>query len=332
MVQQLTDMGIKVFVIETEQGFDRSVWSKVKKLIIDEKVDIVHAHGTRANSNVFWAAKSLKIPLIYTVHGWSFHPDQKLLVRFARKMSERFLTRISDSVLCVSESNQRDGVEGWGMKNSAVIYNGINTSRFDPGLKYKDIRKEFGISSEKTLIGYIVRITKQKDPLTLIRAMSIVSEKTKDVVLIMVGEGDLKESAIKMVLELNLSGNVIFENFRQDVPDILNSLDIYCLPSLWEGLPIGVIEAMAMGKVVIATPVDGTKEIISTGENGILFPVMDEAGLARAILEIHENKELGKKLSVNSIATVRDRFTIEKMVSAISDHYLKIVSINFTKN
>jgi glycosyltransferase involved in cell wall biosynthesis len=321
MVDQLRASGIKVYVIETESGFDRRVWGRVKDLMREEKIDIVHAHGTRANSNVFMSARKLKLPLVYTVHGWSFHPDQNPLIRFARKVSERFLTAMSDSVICVSESNMKDGTDGWNMKRATVIYNGINTKKFDPLGKYSDIRKEFSIPAEKTLIGYVVRITKQKDPMTLIRAMKKISEQSKDIILLMVGEGDLKESAQKLSEELGLSSNIIFENFRQDVPDILNAIDIYCLPSLWEGLPIGVLEAMSMAKVCIATPVDGTREIISSGENGILVPVQNESALADAILKVHNDPEFRKKISANAVRTIQEKFSIEAMVKKIEDHY-----------
>jgi glycosyltransferase involved in cell wall biosynthesis len=325
MVQQLQSLGIEVHVIETEKGFDRKIWKKVKEFISENKFDIVHAHGTRANSNVFTSARSLGIPLIYTVHGWSFHQDQAFYVKKMRELSERFLTSRSTSVICVSNSNQNDGIRGWNMKKSLVIYNGINTNKFNPDLEYKSVRKEFGITDDKTLIGFIVRMTIQKDPFVLIRAMKIVMQKNNEVVLLMVGDGDLKQEAVQMVNEFNLSSNIIFEDFRQDVPDVLKAIDIYCLPSLWEGLPIGVLEAMSMSKVVIATPVDGTKEIITDMENGILVPVRDEEKLAEAILQVHNDKELQKRLSENAVKTIHEKFSIEEMVKKIENHYRSIL-------
>ena len=127
-----------------------------------------------------------------------------------------------------------------------------------------------------------------------------------------------------MVKELNLSSNIIFEPFRQDVPDILNAIDVYCLPSLWEGLPMGVLEAMSMAKVVIATPVDGTKEIIRDMENGILVPERNEQKLAEAILMVHIDKVLRKKLAENAVKTIHQDFSIDKMVASIENHYRTI--------
>ena len=332
MVEQLQKQGIEVHVIETERGFDWRIWNKVRRFMQEQQFDIVHAHGTRANSNVFWAAKKLNLPLIYTVHGWSFHPDQKPIIRYMRELSEKFLTSISTSTICVSNSNQNDGIMRFNMKRSSVIYNGINTKKFDPNSEHKDIRKELGILEEMTLIGFIVRLTLQKDPFTLIKAMKIVVEQTNDVVLLIVGEGDLKKQSIELVKELNLGSHIIFENFRQDVPDILNAIDIYCLPSLWEGLPIGILEAMSMGKVVIATPIDGTSEIISNHENGILIPIRDPLKLAEAIMSVHHNTMVQKKLSVNAINTIHEKFDIDTMVEKIENYYTKILSTNENRN
>jgi len=322
MVDSLKSLGIPVYVINSEKAFDWTVWKKVKKLIIDEQIDLVHAHGTRANSNVFWAATTLKIPLLYTVHGWSFHPDQTFLKRRLRELSEKFLTSKATTTICVSQSNQSDGVNRFSMKRSTIINNGIDTEKFNPNGVFKNIRQEYGIQSNKTLIGFFVRMTLQKDPLTVIRAMKLVSEQTKDIVLLMVGEGDLKSEAVALAKNLNLTKEtLIFDNFRQDVPDLLHAIDIYCLPSLWEGLPIGLLEAMAMKKVVIASPIDGTKEAIIDGINGIHVPVGKPQKLADAILSIHKNKELQKKLSENAIKTIYKKFTLNEMVKNIENQY-----------
>jgi Glycosyltransferase Family 4 len=92
MVEQLKAMDVATRVIHTEKPFDVSKWSEVKDFLFQQQVELVHAHGTRACSNVMRAARSLGIPVVYTVHGWSFHADQPLLTRVARIMGERYLT------------------------------------------------------------------------------------------------------------------------------------------------------------------------------------------------------------------------------------------------
>jgi glycosyltransferase involved in cell wall biosynthesis len=162
--------------------------------------------------------------------------------------------------------------------------------------------------------------------------MKIVLDQTKDIMLLIIGEGDLKNRIIQMVNELGLSSNILFDNFRLDIPDILNAVDIYCLPSLWEGLPIGILEAMSMGKVIIATPIDGTRELITNYENGILVPQQNPELLAKAIIEVHGNEKLRMKLAKSAIQTINERFTVNEMVKKIENHYKSIIKCNENRN
>jgi len=324
MVDELKRRGIRVKVIYTEKAFDFRVWKDVRDFIDEEQIDIVHAHGTRANSNVFWAAKKLGLPLIYTVHGWSFHIDQKFHVRKIRELSEYFLTFKADKTICVSRSNQQDGIERFNMNRSTVIHNAVDLNKFNPDNRFKDVRKELGISADKIVIGYIVRMTVQKDPFTMLRAMKELVEKSKNIVLLMVGEGNLKTEAIKLSKSLGIQNNIIFQPFRTDIPDILNAIDIYCLPSLWEGFPIGILEAMAMKKAVVASPVDGTKELLDDGKTGLLVDHGKPEELADALFLLASDLELRRKLAENAFTYVQNNFGIQHLVYKIQQEYLQI--------
>jgi len=324
MVEELQRRGIKVKVIYTERAFDFRVWKQVRDFIEEEQIDIIHAHGTRANSNVFWAAKKLGLPLIYTVHGWSFHIDQKFHVRKIRELSEYFLTFKADKTICVSRSNQQDGIERFNMHRSTVIYNAVDLNKFNPKNQFSDVRRELGISDNQTVIGYIVRITGQKDPFTMLRAMQDLIKRSPDIVLLIVGEGDLKASAIQLAKSLGIEDNVIFQPFRTDIPDILNAIDIYCLPSLWEGFPIGILEAMAMKKAVVASPVDGTKELLDDGKTGLLVDHGKPRDLADALFLLSSDYELRRKLAENAFNYVHSNFGIQRLVNRVQEEYLQI--------
>lgn len=326
MIDELKQRNIKTKIIHTKRAFDWTVWNEVKNFIKDEEIDIIHAHGTRANSNLFWAAKKLKLPLIYTVHGWSFHIDQKFYMRKIREFSEKFLTAKSDKVICVSKSNEQDGKNLFNMKRSATIHNAINLEKFNSNNKFSDIRKDLGISPDKTVVGYIVRITEQKDPFTIIRAMKTVISKTDKIVLLMVGDGNLKAPAMELAAELEIENYIIFQPFRTDIPDVLNAIDIYSLPSLWEGFSIGILEAMAMNKAVIASPVDGTKEMIEDGKTGLLIPHGKPNALADAIFTLHQDIDLRHKLAKNANKFVQN-FGIEKLVYQVQKEYTNLMNI-----
>jgi glycosyltransferase involved in cell wall biosynthesis len=325
MVDRLKAMGVESHVIYTEKPFDVGKWGRVKKLLKEQRVDLVHAHGTRANSNVLWAARSLKIPVVYTVHGWSFHRDQHPLVRNIRIFGEKYLTSRSDVNVSVSASNKQSGKDHIPNFESIVINNGIDRRKFSPSNTFRNVREELGIPGEALLVLFIARLTVQKQPLTMIRAFQRCLAQQPDLRLLMVGDGDQRQEAVQLAESLGISDRVIFQRFRQDVPDLLAAADIFVLPSLWEGLPIGLLEAMSMGKAVIATNVDGTKEIIRHGENGLLAEPGSIDALSAAILELTGEGTLRKKLQDKALETIQERFNAGHMTRKIENVYKNIV-------
>ncbi|MGB1206948.1 MAG: glycosyltransferase family 4 protein [Chitinophagales bacterium] len=324
MLKKLKEMGIKTKVIYTEKPFDMRLWKKVYEWAKSQNIDLIHAHGTRANSNSFWAAKQLNVPMIYTVHGWSFHPEQSTIKRLMREYGERFLTKKSDITIVVSKSNKKDGQKYAKLKDAKtkLVNYGIDISKFNPNkISSKNVRREYRISDDKILVGYLVRMTIQKDPFTMLRAAAKVLKQTDKIAFLFIGSGDLKNEVLALASELGVRDKIIFDDFRQDIPDVLRAIDIYCLPSLWEGLPIGLLEAMSMKKAVVATPVDGTKEAIVSGENGILVPCKDDEKLATAILELAKDREKIKIFGEKAYQTVLERFTLPVMAKEVETIY-----------
>lgn len=321
MVTHMKSRGIKTHIIPTERPFDISKWRKVGQLLDREQIDIVHAHGTRANSNVFFSARRRKIPVIYTVHGWSFHPDQQPLLRWLRVSGERFLVNRSNLTICVSDNNYNDASKLFVIPSAKVVKYGINLRRFNPSeMQLNNVRRELNIADHTVVVGYIVRMTIQKDPLTLVKAIAMIPDEL-DMKFLFIGDGDLKRSAIELAAKLGVSHRIIFEGFRTDVPNILRVIDIYCLPSLWEGLPIGMLEAMAMGNPIVTTSVDGAKEVIRNGSNGFLVPPKSPEHLAEALITLGKNSTLRAQMGNNALRTVVDEFNVERMTREIESVY-----------
>jgi glycosyltransferase involved in cell wall biosynthesis len=328
MVERLRGMGVRTHVLYTERPFDVTKWRKVKQLMEAEGVDLVHAHGTRASSNTLWAARRLGIPLVYTVHGWSFHDDQPFWVRRFRIWGERWITARSALNIAVSASNRQSGVDRIPGFQAVVVNNGIDQRKFSPARSFTDVRGELKIPADVLLLLFLARFTAHKQPLTLIRAFQEAVGKMPGLQMLMVGEGDEKEEGIRLANELGLDGKIHFSPFRQDVPDVLAAADIYALPSLWEGLPIGLLEAMAMRKAVIGTNVDGTREVLCDGDNGLVVEPGDVSALAAAILRLAGDKELRESMGARAEETVRDRFNAAVMTKEIENIYNKTWSSN----
>lgn len=323
MITKLKQMGIRCHVIETQKPFDLQVQKLVKQLILDEEIQIVHAHGSRAASNVLYTIKQMHIPFIYTVHGWSFHDDQSFGVRKLRSWSEKLICHYANDVICVSQSNADTGRDVFGLQSAHVIENGINLDRFNPDSHFKDLRREFGFSDSDFVVGFVARCTLQKNPVDFLNAIKIAHEKENRIKGLFVGEGDMDAEVDCFIGDNQMHSYVFRSAFRTDVPDLLHCMDVYCLPSLWEGLSIALLEAMAMGKAIIATPTDGTKELIVDGKNGLVVPFNDVQAIVDAIGRFSKDGALLSHCSKEARKVVEKRFNAQRVADSVSEIYQK---------
>ena len=321
MIRRLEEWGIKCYVIESGKAFDFRVLCKVIRIIRDEKIQIIHAHGSRAASNILLPGKYLRLPIIYTVHGWSFHDDQSLIIKKLRVQSERIICHYAQKVICVSESNAETGRQQCGLKSPIVIENGINMEQFDPKRTFPDLRAEFGFKEDDFIVGFVARNTLQKAPLLYLEAIRIAHQRNSRVRALFVAEGELDIETDEFISRNGMADYVFHSKFRTDIPAVLHSIDVYCLPSLWEGLSIALLEAMAMEKAIVATPTDGTKELLVHEHNGLLIPFNNPTALADAILLFMENDSLKKVCETNARQLVCERFNAQRVADAVQTVY-----------
>lgn len=326
MVEHLRSQGIATHVIHTEKPFDFRVWPKVADLIKKEAIDIVHAHGTRAMSNMFRSALQQKLPLIYTCHGWSFHRDQNPLVKKLRILSEKYLTSKADVNICGARANRDEARKLFGRFKARIIYNSVDHEKFSPYKNYKNIRAELGISEDEIVIASIARFTVQKQPLKLIAAFADVCKQLDNVTLLMVGDGEDKAASVDLIKDLRIETRVIMQSFRQDVPDLLAAADIFVLPSLWEVFPIALLEAMSMGKAVIASNVGGTPEMVKHNFNGLLIDVENlQHELSDSLLRLCKDQNLRERLSSNAIGSIYNQYNVSTLARKNEAIYEKLV-------
>ncbi|MFA5848416.1 MAG: glycosyltransferase [Bacteroidales bacterium] len=325
MIDYLRQAGIKCYVLETKYPFDIRVIRAIKKILHEEKIEIIHSHGSRAASNMLLIARLMKIPMVYTVHGWSFHQDQSVLSKTLRIFVEKLICLFCSRVICVSESNRITGVKAFGLSNATVIENGISFGKFNPDSSYSNIREEFGILPDDFLVGFIGRITIQKDPMTIIKAVEKAHSIDPRIKALIIGDGDLKESVMQYIDKHGLAGVIFTDGFRKDIPDLLNSMDVFCQPSLWEGLSISLLEAMAMKKALVVTPTDGTSEIIQEGINGSIATFGDVEGISGMILNYCRDREKAAQHGENAFQLVKSRFDSKKVSEGVTEIYSAII-------
>lgn len=325
MINRLNAMGIRNYVVKSRLPFNFLVWKKMKKILKDNSVDIIHTHGARALSNIIYPASALKIPVVHTVHGWSFHDYLPAWKRRLRIKGEKFLTGKTKMNIVVSESNKKIGIKELGDFSCRVVNNGVDLAvynRLDKGL---GIRKEFNIPEKAVVVSFVARFIHDKNPLPLIRAFKKVQQSYPEMYMLMVGDGPARAEAVRLADELAVSNHIFFPGFRSDVPAILAASDIFCLPSIKEGLPVSLIEAMAMGNAAVATAVQGCTDVVTDETDGLLVKLENlERDICTALQRMVQDPRLLQQLAGKGRKTVEERFDAIMMTRRIENIYLEL--------
>ena len=324
MIRRLTARGVECHIIDSSKAFDPKVQRQVRQLVREGAFDIIHAHGSRAASNMLLSARTTHTPMVYTVHGWSFHDDQPWPVRMLRGWSERVICNASTRVICVSQSNADTGRKVFGLRQADVIENGINLDVFSPD-KATSLKQQMCFDGDDFVVGFVARATKQKAPLLFLEAVERAHTANPRIKGLFVGEGDMDAEVDSFIALRKMEGYLFRSKFRTDVPDVLKTIDVYCLPSLWEGLSIALLEAMAMGKAIVATPTDGTKELIDDHNNGLVVPFDNAERLSEAIIELFDNRQLLTQCGNNARGMVKKRFNAQRVAESVMHIYDKIL-------
>ncbi|UCH58472.1 MAG: glycosyltransferase family 4 protein, partial [Anaerolineales bacterium] len=196
-----------------------------------------------------------------------------------------------------------------------VIANGINLSHVEQLEEYEQIklRQQIGIKREDFLLLTVARLRTQKGHTYLLEAIPSIIECFPNTVFVFAGEGDLSAELKEKARSLGIQDAIRFLGNRTDVPKLLNIADGFVLPSLSEGLPLSLLEAMRAGLPVVATKLEGIEEIIRDGENGLLVEPADPKGLSQAIIRLLSNEELRKRLGSAGEALIKEQYTIDIM-------------------
>jgi glycosyltransferase involved in cell wall biosynthesis len=280
-----------------------------------KKIKLIHSNTSRAALYSGPVAKVLGIPLIWHVR-----------IPHSDKLLDRFLVPFTSRIITVSRTVKRR-LE-WSKKDRAeIIYNGVDTRKFSPGLAQDDLRKKFHIDSEDIVIGAVGRLSPEKGLEYLISAIRKVVNAYPRTKVLLVGDGDEKYllSLQEKVKDLELSPHIFFVGFYEDVPQILRCLDIFSLPSLTEGFNRSLLEAMACGLPAVTTAVGGNVEIVQDGVNGLLVPPSNPGALASAITELLKDKEKARKMGLEGKLLVEENFSIDINVRKIEKLYLQIL-------
>jgi len=323
-----TEIENKVKVIFSPKSIFFSILYFLRNFIKKNKINIIHAQGTRA---AFWIR--LLFPfikprpkLIYTLHG--FHIIRKnFFLKWPLVFLERFLNRWIDILVCVSESDQNLVLKYRTIpKNKiVVIRNGIEIEKFKVSEELVALEKEKLGLGDTFVLTAIGRLHHPKDFSTILRALKIIISSNKKFRLLIVGNGPFRESLEEETKNLALNQYVKFLGFREDIPILINLSDIVILSTKWEGLPLLPLEAGASRKPITASNVDGVRETIIDGKTGFLFKPGLAKDLAEKIVKLYGQEKLRKEMGENGFQHVLENFSKERMIKEYQKLYQLIL-------
>lgn len=316
--EEIENRGIAIISLNRKsKSWDFRIVMDILKIIQTKNIQLIHTHLYHANMYGRIAALISKIPAVVTEH--NVYPKYKL----RRRIVNWFLAKKSKKIIAVSEMVKKDiTVRDW-IKPSKieVIYNGIDIDRFPSVVPKEEARQKLGVPTDCFLIGTIGRLTDQKGQIYLINTIGIIKGIIPEIKLLLAGSGPLESDLKNIVSTKGLNEYVKFLGARRDIPDILKAMDIFVFPSLWEGLPMVLLEAMASSLPVVATSVGGITEILRNGINGIIVPPCNEGALVQAIIGLSKDKAKLKLLGEIGKKTVEDKFTASLMVKNLASIY-----------
>jgi len=313
--------GVPVTMLQyNSHGFSATLWDLVK-LIRVRGVDILHTHEFFMNTLGLVASRLTGVPLVATVHGKNYYAD-----RARRRIVYRLVGRFAGRLVTVSEDNRRFLAERVGIPHSRVqvIPNGIPLDEKAPEPKVSALRSSLGLDHHNQVVGTVGSLYPVKGHKYLIDGACHVLRRFPNAVFLIVGRGGLREELEAHAERLGIASHLRFLGHREDVRDLLSVCDVFVLPSLSEGMPLALLEAMAAGVPAVATRVGGVGEVVENRKTGLLVSPGDSHALAENILTLLENRPLARELGEAARQMVGRRFSLTGMVKAYQDIYSEL--------
>lgn len=332
--QSILDLGIESINLEIDERFlhgalDVGVLIKLRRLLNEREIDIIHTHLIRADFFGRLAAWTAGVHgIVATVHNVErYHVSARPVARLARAF-ERFSVRGVGKVVCVSDAVRQAIMQREKLLAAKVvtILNGVDLEHYQAnGLPRESVRRQMGIPPGRLVIGTVGRFYPQKGIPYLIQAGLGVVRERPDTVFLMVGEGPTRPDMWRKIEALGLSGHFVLAGPRLDVREMLSVMDMFVMPSLWEGLPIAVLEAMAMGLPCVVTNVGGNPEVVRNGVTGWVVAPRDPGELQDRVLQLVDDDGLRRSMGEAGRRLVEREFDARQTASRYAELYEEVM-------
>lgn len=317
ILARATENGFPTFSVKMRGAIDVPALLQIRRIIGQFRADVVNTHSGKDTQLAGLAARSLggKRPLVVRTR------------HLALPITSRFTySTLPDHVVAVSRF-VGDYLAAAGVPRDRItaVPTGVDFSRYHATPEGGSLRQELGLPPKTRLIGTIAILRRKKGHLELIQAIPAVLQRHPDVHFAFAGDGPIESVVKKAVIDAGLEAQVHFLGLRRDIVNILQSLDLFVLPTHQEALGTAFIEAAAMGLPVVATRVDGVPEVVADGETGLLVPVLNTAALAQAICTLLDSPERCRAMGQRASLRIRQIYSREAMATGMAALYLRLL-------
>ncbi len=306
---------------------DLTAIGRLRNYLRETQADLVHTQLEFADILGNFAAKTLRLPSVCTVHVLPV-PETRLRSRLRQRLEWLALRLLCDRVLTVSEATRWYYIEASGMspRKLTTLYNGIDLApyaRLDSDLERAAVRDEFRLPPDSNLLVTVAVLRPPKGIEFMLRALPALLKSHPNAYYLIVGDGSHREELEQETRQLGVREHVIFAGMRTDIPRLLVASDIFILPTLTEALPTVLAEAMASRLPIVASAVGGVPEMVTDGENGRLVAPARPDELSRACIEFLSDADLRRRMGANGWQVVHQKFNIAVQVRRLEQVYLE---------
>lgn len=295
------------------------------KILRKVRPDVVHTHSSKTGILGRVGAYFTSVGLIvHTVHGFGFPAAKSRFVKYFYFIAEFIVSRFTDVLIVMNESDYILASKYFKNKRCRIEFlkNAINQDIYYPcSVDCKESSKSNIFPPNKIIIGFVGRLDAQKNPLEFIRGAIKVLSTRDDIIFYIVGDGHLLDEIQLLIKENNLSHLIYLLGWRNDVPELLRMTDILVSTSLYEGMPLNILEAMASGTAVLASRVTGNIDLIRHGFNGSLYDLGDQNQLVSLLVDLIHSTDLRERYIKSSLEIINKNHKVKLRMKSINAIY-----------
>ena len=300
-------------------------YRKIKELVISEGYELIHTHTPIASALVRLACRKMtNVKVLYTAHGFHFYKGAPLKNWLLYYPVEKWLSRYTDCLITINKEDYRRANRFKAKSVEFINGVGVDLDRFKPQTPKikKELRRQYGFSDKDFILFFAAELNYNKHQDLLLNVVNRIKHEIPQIKLLLAGSGDFQKQYKRQSEILGVKENVQFLGHRDDISNLLLAADIAVSSSRREGLPVNVMEAMAVGLPLVVTNCRGNRDLVRDGENGYVVEIDDVSGFVNAIERLYRSKELRRRFSGGNIDFVR-KYALDSILSEMAKIYKK---------